>query len=68
MMLKIQGMISNRNCTRINFLFRFKQDFVQLGILGQGDFGEVFKVKSRLDGLTYAIKRTRHPLNGSRQE
>jgi len=47
---------------------RFKQDFVQLGILGQGDFGEVFKVKSRIDGLTYAIKRTRHPLNGSRQE
>ena len=67
-MLKIQGMIYNRNCIRINFLFRFKQDFVQLGILGQGDFGEVFKVKSRLDGLTYAIKRTRHPLNGSRQE
>ena len=67
-MLKIQGMIYNRNFIRINFLFRFKQDFVQLGILGQGDFGEVFKVKSRLDGLTYAIKRTRHPLNGSRQE
>jgi len=34
---------------------RFKQDFIQLGILGQGDFGEVFKVKSRIDGLTYAI-------------
>lgn len=47
---------------------RYRQDFVQLGILGQGDFGEVFKVKSRIDGLTYAIKRTRHPLNGSRQE
>ena len=68
-MPKIQGRnmfdFNNPNPTRF---FRFKQDFVQLGILGQGDFGEVFKVKSRIDGLTYAIKRTRHPLNGSRQE
>ena len=66
-MPKIQGRfdVNNPNPTRF---FRFKQDFVQLGILGQGDFGEVFKVKSRIDGLAYAIKRTRHPLNGSRQE
>jgi len=67
MMPKIQG----RNVLIIQtqpVFSRFKQDFVQLGILGQGDFGEVFKVKSRIDGLTYAIKRTRHPLNGSRQE
>jgi len=67
MMPKIQGM-NVRKITLTQPVFRFKQDFVQLGILGQGDFGEVFKVKSRIDGLTYAIKRTRHPLNGSRQE
>ena len=67
MMPKIQGM-NVRKITQTKPVFRFKQDFVQLGILGQGDFGEVFKVKSRIDGLTYAIKRTRHPLNGSRQE
>ena len=67
MMPKIQG-INGRIITQTQPVFNFKQDFVQLDILGQGDFGEVFKVKSRIDGLTYAIKRTRHPLNGSRQE
>ena len=67
MMPKIQG-INGRIITQTQPVFSFKQDFVQLDILGQGDFGEVFKVKSRIDGLTYAIKRTRQPLNGSRQE
>ena len=64
-MPKIQGMHGQIITQTV---FRFKQNFLPLGILGQGDFGEVFKVKSRIDGLTYAIKRTRHPLNGSRQE
>ena len=48
--------------------FRFKKDFVELGLLGQGDFGEVYKVRQKMDGLLYALKRTRNPLKGSREE
>ena len=38
---------------------RYKKDFVELGRLGKGAFGSVFKVKQRLDESDYAIKKVR---------
>ena len=52
-----------------NILLRYKHiEFVELESLGVGQFGEVFKVQNRQDGCLYAIKRTRNPVKGSRQE
>ena len=36
---------------------RFKNDFVLCSQLGKGGFGQVFKVKNKLDGNYYAVKR-----------
>jgi len=38
---------------------RFHQDFEQLQYLGSGAFGDVWKVRNRLDGMFYAIKKVR---------
>lgn len=37
----------------------FEQCFEIVGKLGQGSFGEVFKVKSKEDGRMYAVKKSR---------
>jgi hypothetical protein len=36
---------------------RYLSDFEELGMLGRGGFGSVMKVRNKLDGLTYAVKR-----------
>ena len=36
---------------------RYKQDFIELGLLGRGGGGEVVKVRNRLDRRVYAIKK-----------
>ncbi|XP_062859340.1 membrane-associated tyrosine- and threonine-specific cdc2-inhibitory kinase isoform X2 [Trichomycterus rosablanca] len=36
----------------------FSQCFTNLGLIGRGSFGEVFKVRSLLDGRVYAVKRS----------
>ncbi|TRY58250.1 hypothetical protein DNTS_028668 [Danionella cerebrum] len=36
----------------------FNQCFTNLGLIGRGSFGEVFKVVSLLDGREYAVKRS----------
>lgn len=38
---------------------RFLSDFVPLSVLGKGAFGVVTKVKNRLDGGVYAVKKIR---------
>lgn len=45
---------------------RFLSDFVPLSILGKGAFGVVSKVKNRLDGGVYAVKKIR--LDGHGEE
>lgn len=43
---------------------RFYSDFDVIGELGNGSFGNVFKVLSRLDGCMYAIKVAHRPAKG----
>ncbi|RCH86413.1 hypothetical protein CU097_007390 [Rhizopus azygosporus] len=38
---------------------RYKTDFEEIEFLGKGGFGEVIKVRNRLDGRLYAIKKIR---------
>ncbi|XP_042202438.1 membrane-associated tyrosine- and threonine-specific cdc2-inhibitory kinase [Callorhinchus milii] len=42
----------------------FEQCFLRLCRLGQGSFGEVFKVRSRVDGRLYAVKRSMELFRG----
>jgi translation initiation factor 2-alpha kinase 4 len=36
---------------------RYASDFIELGVLGRGGGGEVVKVRNRLDGRVYAVKK-----------
>ncbi|KFM22896.1 Wee1-like protein kinase [Auxenochlorella protothecoides] len=37
---------------------RMRLDFKELGLLGQGNYSKVFRVRHRLDGREYALKRS----------
>ncbi len=50
----IAGILKNPNALTDS---RYAADFEQLERLGQGGFGTVFKVRNRLDGRIYAVKR-----------
>jgi wee1-like protein kinase len=39
-------------------LSRFRAAFKEIGMLGQGNYSKVFRVRHRLDGREYAVKRT----------
>lgn len=47
---------------------RYLTEFEEVGLLGSGEFGTVYKCVNRLDGCTYAIKRTKKPFRGSSEE
>ena len=44
---------------------RYRSDFEELQLLGRGGFGEVFKVRNRVDKLLYAVKRIRLKRRGN---
>jgi hypothetical protein len=47
---------------------RYREEFHEVCKLGSGEFGDVFKCINRLDGCTYAIKRSKKPIAGSALE
>ena len=46
-------------------LLRYANEFHELGRLGKGGFGEVFKARNKLDGQLYAIKKITQNTPGS---
>lgn len=44
---------------------RYNKEFHELCKLGDGEFGSAFKCINRLDGCTYAIKKSKKPVAGS---
>ncbi|XP_037087031.1 wee1-like protein kinase 2 [Pollicipes pollicipes] len=47
---------------------RLEKEFIMQGEVGSGQFGQVFRCTNRLDGCTYAIKRSHKPVAGSSHE
>jgi serine/threonine protein kinase len=43
---------------------RFQADFEVLSVIGSGSFGEVYRARSRVDGMEYAVKCTRRRFKG----
>ncbi|KAM8837012.1 membrane-associated tyrosine- and threonine-specific cdc2-inhibitory kinase isoform 1-T4 [Spinachia spinachia] len=43
----------------------FSQCYNNLGLLGRGSFGEVYRVESNKDGRQYAVKRSAHRFRGN---
>ncbi|RZC42351.1 Pkinase domain containing protein [Asbolus verrucosus] len=44
---------------------RYHQEFLELELIGSGQFGSVYKCINRLDGCIYAIKKSTKPVAGS---
>ena len=47
---------------------RYHHEFLELELIGQGEFGGVYKCHHRLDGCVYAIKKSLKPVAGSINE
>ncbi|CAH2101668.1 unnamed protein product [Euphydryas editha] len=47
---------------------RYNVEFVELGVIGRGQFGRVTRCVNKLDGCVYALKRSLRPVAGSAAE
>ena len=47
---------------------RYNEEFYEVSRLGDGAFGSVYKCINRLDGCTYAVKKSKTPVTGSAAE
>ena len=62
---------ANRNSTsktrvslRAAATYRYRVEFHEAGLLGQGQFGAVYKAVNRFDGCVYAVKKIKKPAKG----
>lgn len=44
----------------------FEDTFVIMQVIGSGEFAQVYKVKSKLDGFIYAVKKSKTAFNGAK--
>uniref|UniRef100_A0A2C9KZZ6 non-specific serine/threonine protein kinase n=1 Tax=Biomphalaria glabrata TaxID=6526 RepID=A0A2C9KZZ6_BIOGL len=58
-----KNLLSPRYNENSNDLY-FEQMFEDVSPIGYGSFGEVFKCKSKEDGIYYAVKKSREPFKG----
>uniref|UniRef100_A0A1X7UF81 Wee1-like protein kinase n=1 Tax=Amphimedon queenslandica TaxID=400682 RepID=A0A1X7UF81_AMPQE len=49
-------------------IYRYREEFHEVCIIGSGSFGVVYKCINRLDGCVYALKRSHKPVVGSADE
>lgn len=47
---------------------RYHEEFVEMELLGCGSFGSVHRCMNKMDGCVYALKKSLHPVTGSRGE
>uniref|UniRef100_A0A671NTZ8 Wee1-like protein kinase n=1 Tax=Sinocyclocheilus anshuiensis TaxID=1608454 RepID=A0A671NTZ8_9TELE len=59
---------NDRPAVSAHMLSRYESEFLELGCIGVGEFGSVYRCVKRLDGCMYAIKRSRRPIAGSANE
>uniref|UniRef100_A0A8C1QSH6 WEE1 homolog 2 (S. pombe) n=1 Tax=Cyprinus carpio TaxID=7962 RepID=A0A8C1QSH6_CYPCA len=57
-----------RPAVSAHMLSHFESEFLELGCIGVGEFGSVYRCVKRLNGCMYAIKRSRRPIAGSANE
>ncbi|XP_057313912.1 wee1-like protein kinase 2 [Hydractinia symbiolongicarpus] len=67
-MQEIYGNPTKKLTLRETNISRYNAEFVELGKIGTGSFGSVYKCLNRLDGCIYALKRSLKPLAGSIDE
>lgn len=51
-----------------NNISRYYKEFVEIELIGNGEFGSVYKCINRLDGCVYAVKKSLKPVAGSNFE
>ncbi|KAG5310713.1 WEE1 kinase, partial [Acromyrmex insinuator] len=60
--------VTKRVALQDSNISRYHKEFHELGLIGIGEFGSVYKCINRLDGCTYAIKKSIKPVAGSINE
>ncbi|XP_007532148.1 wee1-like protein kinase 2 [Erinaceus europaeus] len=64
-----QGLPAKRCVLReTSMASRYEKEFLEVGKIGVGEFGTVYKCIKRLDGCVYAIKRSTEPFTRSSNE
>ena len=64
---RVGGKDSVVSAAQMATMSRFRADFVDVGVVGRGGFCKVMRVIHRLDGATYAVKRTERKLQTHRE-
>jgi len=65
---EVYGNTTKKFPLRETNISRYEAEFVELELIGTGQFGSVFKCLNRLDGCIYALKKSKQPIAGSVDE